>query len=252
MHDMGLIAATRTENGEEERGFEVYVGGGLGRSSLSGQAVRLVRSARRSCCRWPGHRARLRAGSARRRIAAARALSSWCRISASRNSRNWCSKSARPCRTIRAGRITLRTPSEFKEAPLRPAGESRRACRKVSSAGARRNTRAQKQPGYVGRHRRAAARRHYRRPACARWRTSPAASRKETIRTTVEQNFVIRWVSNGDLPDIYDALERRGIGRRGRRQPSPTSSPAPARTPASWASPRRAGWRPSCARAARR
>src|SRR5580704_13997183 len=30
MHDMGMIAATRTENGKEVRGFEVYVGGGLG------------------------------------------------------------------------------------------------------------------------------------------------------------------------------------------------------------------------------
>src|ERR1700692_4176733 len=30
MHDMGMIAATRTENGKEKRGFETYVGGGLG------------------------------------------------------------------------------------------------------------------------------------------------------------------------------------------------------------------------------
>src|SRR5207249_6283210 len=30
MHDMGCIAATRIENGKEKRGFEVYVGGGLG------------------------------------------------------------------------------------------------------------------------------------------------------------------------------------------------------------------------------
>src|SRR5436190_21719001 len=30
MHDMGCIAVTRVENGKEKRGFEVYVGGGLG------------------------------------------------------------------------------------------------------------------------------------------------------------------------------------------------------------------------------
>ena len=30
MHDLGLIAVTRTRNGLEERGFETYVGGGLG------------------------------------------------------------------------------------------------------------------------------------------------------------------------------------------------------------------------------
>src|ERR1700728_3045307 len=30
MHDLGLIAATRNENGVEKRGFQMYVGGGLG------------------------------------------------------------------------------------------------------------------------------------------------------------------------------------------------------------------------------
>ena len=30
MHDMGMIAVTRIENGKEKRGFEIYVGGGLG------------------------------------------------------------------------------------------------------------------------------------------------------------------------------------------------------------------------------
>src|SRR5438477_9724776 len=30
MHDMGCIAVTRIENGKEKRGFELYVGGGLG------------------------------------------------------------------------------------------------------------------------------------------------------------------------------------------------------------------------------
>src|SRR5580704_5338007 len=30
LHDLGLIAATRTESGQEKRGFQMYVGGGLG------------------------------------------------------------------------------------------------------------------------------------------------------------------------------------------------------------------------------
>ena len=38
---------------------------------------------------------------------------------------------------------------------------------------------------------------------------------RETIRTTVEQNFVIRWVSRGDLPALYDALEAVGLGQPG-------------------------------------
>jgi len=38
---------------------------------------------------------------------------------------------------------------------------------------------------------------------------------RETVRTTVEQNFVIRWVSNRDLLDIYEALKAEGLGEPG-------------------------------------
>ena len=38
---------------------------------------------------------------------------------------------------------------------------------------------------------------------------------RETIRTTVEQNFVIRWVSKGDLPELYKALHAVGLGDAG-------------------------------------
>jgi len=38
---------------------------------------------------------------------------------------------------------------------------------------------------------------------------------KETIRTTVEQNFVIRWVSQRELPELYRALDAVGLGAPG-------------------------------------
>jgi len=38
---------------------------------------------------------------------------------------------------------------------------------------------------------------------------------RETIRTTVEQNFVIRWVSKSDLPELYKALRAVKLGRPG-------------------------------------
>ncbi len=38
---------------------------------------------------------------------------------------------------------------------------------------------------------------------------------RETIRTTVEQNFVIRWVSLSDLPAIYKALEAAELAAPG-------------------------------------
>lgn len=38
---------------------------------------------------------------------------------------------------------------------------------------------------------------------------------RDTIRTTVEQNFVLRWVSEADLPELYAGLVRLGLGAPG-------------------------------------
>jgi sulfite reductase (ferredoxin) len=38
---------------------------------------------------------------------------------------------------------------------------------------------------------------------------------RETIRTTVEQNFAIRWVSKADLPELYKALNTAGLANVG-------------------------------------
>ena len=39
MHDIGAVAVTREQNGSIQRGFELYVGGGLGTVPLSSQTV---------------------------------------------------------------------------------------------------------------------------------------------------------------------------------------------------------------------
>lgn len=36
-----------------------------------------------------------------------------------------------------------------------------------------------------------------------------------TVRTSVEQNFVIRWVSNSDVPALYEALDKVGLSEPG-------------------------------------
>src|SRR6185503_11812159 len=36
-----------------------------------------------------------------------------------------------------------------------------------------------------------------------------------TVRTTVDQNIVLRWISEGDLPEVYSALEVIGLGQPG-------------------------------------
>src|ERR1039458_1598037 len=38
---------------------------------------------------------------------------------------------------------------------------------------------------------------------------------KDTIRTTVEQNIVLRWVSDGDLPQVHAALQAAGLATPG-------------------------------------
>ncbi|MBM3739024.1 MAG: nitrite/sulfite reductase [Acidobacteria bacterium] len=38
---------------------------------------------------------------------------------------------------------------------------------------------------------------------------------KDTVRTTVEQNMVLRWVSSGDLPAVYRELKAAGLGEPG-------------------------------------
>jgi sulfite reductase (ferredoxin) len=38
---------------------------------------------------------------------------------------------------------------------------------------------------------------------------------RETVRTTVEQNFVIRWISKADLPEVFDALQAAGLAQAG-------------------------------------
>ena len=38
---------------------------------------------------------------------------------------------------------------------------------------------------------------------------------RETVRTTVEQNFVLRWISKSDLQQVYTALEAAGLAEAG-------------------------------------
>ena len=37
----------------------------------------------------------------------------------------------------------------------------------------------------------------------------------DTVRTTVEQNIVLRWVSEGDLPTLYEDLQSAGLAGAG-------------------------------------
>jgi sulfite reductase (ferredoxin) len=103
---------------------------------------------------------------------------------------------------------------QFQETPLRPGGKPPLLGSKAFQHWLKTNTRPQKQEGYVvvtvalplgditANQLRALA-------DIVRRFTN------ETVRTTVEQNFVIRWVSRSDLSELHKALEAVGLGEPG-------------------------------------
>jgi sulfite reductase (ferredoxin) len=213
MHDMGMIAVTRIENGKEKRGFETYVGGGLGAVPYQAklfdtfvppeellplaQAIARVFAARGE--KKNRSRARIKFLIQDLGIEKFKELVLEERRNLPRDSR-WTD--------------FVKDAEQLHETPLRPGGKapllgSERFQRWVKS-----NTRPQKHEGYVvvtvalplgditANQLRALA-------DIARRFT------KETIRTTVEQNIVLRWVSQSDLSDLHQALEAAGLGGPG-------------------------------------
>ena len=118
-----------------------------------------------------------------------------------------------------AARSALDRIREGRRAVRGSAAASRRQmarfrARRPSSAGSKTNTRPQKQAGYVT----VTVALPLGDITANQLRSLADIVRrftKETIRTTVEQNFVIRWVSQSDLPEIYKALEAVGLGDPG-------------------------------------
>ena len=51
--------------------------------------------------------------------------------------------------------------------------------------------------------------------SCAVWRTFAGGSSTNTVRTTVEQNLLVRWVSNADLPTFYEGLKALSLAEAG-------------------------------------
>jgi sulfite reductase (ferredoxin) len=213
LHDIGFIAKTKTEGGVQKRGFQTFVGGGLGAVPYMAklfddfvpaeeilpltQAVGLVFA--RLGEKKNRSRARIKFLVQDLGIEKFRELVLEERKTLTPDSR-WTN--------------FLGAAEEFKELPLRPGGEFPSAPAGRFAQWLKTNTRAQKDPGYVtvtvalplgditANQLRALAdivRRYTR----------------ETIRTTVEQNFAVRWVSKADLAEMHAALEAAGLGDPG-------------------------------------
>jgi sulfite reductase beta subunit-like hemoprotein/uncharacterized protein (UPF0332 family) len=213
MHDLGLVAVKRLENGVEKRGFDMYVGGGLGTvpyqaklfdpfvtpEELLPLAQSIARVFTRLGEKKNRNRARLKFLVHDLGIEKFRELVLEERKSLPHDPR-W-------TEYLEAADQTQEEP--LKSAGILPPVSSRPFQRWLAT-----NTRPQKQDGYVfvtvalplgditAHQLRALAdivRRYTR----------------ESVRTTVEQNFVIRWVSRSDLASLYRDLQDAGLAEPG-------------------------------------
>jgi sulfite reductase (ferredoxin) len=213
MHDLGMTAVTRIENGKEKRGFEVLVGGGLGAVPYQAklfdsfvpveellplaQSIARVFAARGE--KKNRSRARLKFLIQDLGIEKFRELVLEERKNLPPDPR-WTD--------------FIEDAERFAEAPLRPGGQPPLLGSEAFTRWVKTNTRPQKQAGYAvvtitlslgditSNQLRALA-------DVARRFT------KETIRTTVEQNIILRWVSQNDLLEVHKALQAAGLGERG-------------------------------------
>jgi sulfite reductase (ferredoxin) len=213
LHDIGFTAVRRDEGGVEKRGFDVYVGGGLGAVPYMAkrfdsfvpveEILPLTQAVARVFARLGEKKNRSRA-----RI---KFLVQDLGIDKFREIVLEERKTLTP-----DPRWTdfLKDAEEFTESASRLGGETPKEGSERFLRWLKTNTRLQKQPGYVvvtvalplgditANQLRALA-------------DIVRKFTKETVRTTVEQNFVIRWVSKKDLPGIYEALDAVGLADPG-------------------------------------
>ena len=219
MHDFGCVAATREENGETKHGFELYVGGGLGAvpypaklfdeflspEELLPTAQAIARVFARLGEKTNRARARIKfllndlgVDKFKELVAEERGKL--------KDDPSWTSY--------------LDEIESHAESAKRPPGTEPQidqlSSSDASSYGEWRetNVREQRQDGYVT----VTVALPLGDIAARQLRVLADIVRKytnDTVRSTVEQNFVIRWVSKSDLYDLYKDLAAVGLGEAG-------------------------------------
>lgn len=211
MHDLGAVAKIRYENGSAERGFAVYVGGGLGTvpyqakllaefvpvSELLPLAVAIARvytkygeKKNRNTARIKFLVNKLGLEEFRKRVNAER---------------------AQLPEDPKAAEFLAAVPS-YDERPKKDAAllQIEPARPDGFSEWRRTNVYSQRQAGYAT----VTVALPLGDITAAQLRRLADIARKytnETIRSTVEQNFVVRWVSEADLPALYEELRAAGL-----------------------------------------
>jgi len=212
-HDLGLIAATRTENGVTRRGFEFYVGGGLGAVPYPAALIEEfcpeeeVFPLTQAVCRVFG-RLGEKENRSRARI---KFLVKKLGVEEFR-------------RLVREERTKLRPDPRWTAfldelhvtdgKPLLPGAALTTKGTPEFEAWRKTNVQPQRQPGYV-----------VATVTLPLGDITPTQGRvladlaarfsEDSIRTTVGQNLVFRWVPEAELPGLYKALVATGLGETG-------------------------------------
>ena len=204
----------------EQRGFELYVGGGLGavphQAKLFDEFVpeeELLPIAQAICPRLRAPRREEEPRRARIKFLVTQARHR--RVPAP-----GADEERQPSRTIRAGRPTCRTSHDFDETPLREAARCRRTIGcprpRASTSGAAPTCTASARPAT----RSATVTLPLGDITSDQARALADVARKydgDAMRTTVEQNIVLRWVREPTCPALYSELE----GHRASPRPAP-------------------------------
>jgi len=211
MHDMGAVARKRVINGEEKRGFELYVGGGLGAVPQKArlfdeflpeeELLPMAQAISRVFARLGEKRNRARARI--KFLVSNLGIDEFRRIVLEERTKltpdpRWTDY--------------LSTAHDYRETPQKPGASLNGGARPEGfDHWYSTNVYRQKQPGYVV----ATVTLPLGDATADQLRALADVARrfvKDTIRTTVEQNLVFRWVSEADLPEFYQAIRGTGLG----------------------------------------
>ena len=213
MHDIGYVAAVREVDGKLQRGFKIVVGGGLG--PVPRQARLLTEFApveemlplTQAVCRVFGKNGE-KADRGRARIKFL--VDKW----GIEKFREEVFATRKDLREDPRWLDTLKNVDREVESALRPPGEMPALQGEKLQAWVKSNVRDQRQKGYVT----AAINLPLGDLTADQLRALADITRKYTrgtVRSTVEQNFLIRWVSKTDIPALYADLVAVDLGAPG-------------------------------------
>ncbi len=213
MHDMGMVATTRIEDGKEKRGFEVMVGGGLGAVPYQAkpfdsfvpveELLPLAQSISRVFARLGEKKNRSRAR-----------LKFLVQDLGIEKFKELVLEERKTLTPDPRWTDFLGAAEKPQEAPLRPGGPAPLLGSASFQRWVKSNTRPQRQQGYTV----VTVALPLGDITSTQLRSLADIARrftKDTIRSTVEQNIILRWVSQSDLVELHKALEAAGLGDPG-------------------------------------